>query len=179
LLASGPGEKPRQRPSALVGARRGRPRSCHAAALASCRAAFVLDLISIRRGRIVSGFGIRSVNTPSDRDASIASGSRPSRHAHAALEPAEPALDAPDRTATVLASVRERPLTADRQQVVLELDLEVLRLQARNVYVDGHPVGVDQQIGRRNEGAHRALVVHHLTEPAQPGCQRLHQRRRH
>jgi hypothetical protein len=52
--------------------------SAHLVLPASTRWPFpAAALISIRRGRSVSGFGTRSVSTPSDSDASIASGSSP------------------------------------------------------------------------------------------------------
>jgi hypothetical protein len=103
-----------------------------------------------------------------------------SRHADASLEPAQPALDAPDRAASILMGVRERPVAADGQRVILELDLEIVRVEPRYVHVNAHAVVVDEEIGRRDECARVALVVHHLAEAAQPRCRkRIYQSRCH
>ena len=103
----------------------------------------------------------------------------PPRNAQRALEAPKSALDPPHRTPSVVLGVRKRPITADREDVVLELNLEVVRPQPRHVHVHGDSVIVDQQVGRGDECAHRPLIVQDLAELTQPRGERLYQCRRH
>ena len=79
------------------------------------------------------------------------------------------------RAASILMGVRERPVAADGEHVVLELDLEVVGVQTRDVHVDGDAVVVDQQVRGRDECPPAALGAHDLAKLAQDGCERLNQ----
>src|SRR3954447_23751545 len=97
------------------------------------------------------------------------------RHADAALAPAEAALDPTPRPAAIAvrALVRVGSLPANGQDFVLELDLDVLGPEARNVHVHGDAVVGDQHVGRRQERV--AVGREQTVEVAQPGRYRLHQ----
>src|SRR4051794_5415421 len=97
--------------------------------------------------------------------------------AEAPLEAAEPALHATECAVPVLGLIRERPRPAHSEDVVLELDLEVLRTDSRDIHVDGDTVVVLEQVGGRGERSDLALArSDYAVEFAQPVGERLYKR---